>query len=75
MQMELDVFDRYIEAIEIVRARENIVELNLIAYPHAKKNHQDKIFKELKRLARPRADDTKILSTEDLARIIGGERG
>lgn len=75
MQMELDVFDRYVEAIPILTAREGLMSLNITTYPHAKKTSQDKIYKALTKQANPKIETSKQLSTADLARIIGGARG
>lgn len=75
MQMELDVFDRYFEAIDILSAREKLVELNVSAYPHSTKNGRSKIHKELHKLAYPKLSESKQITTEDLAKILGGQRG
>lgn len=81
LSLPIDIFQQLYEAITVIDAEENLLALNVSAYPHMKKSSQDTLRRRLHKLSRPNifVDDDKEPSTmaeaaKILAGVLGGRR-
>jgi len=72
LDMELRTFNHLVKCMEVNEARERLINMEISAYPHLKKESQDKLHKKVYKLAIPselRAN--KAVKVEDLNNIYG----
>ena len=74
--MDYESFLAYVKAIEVLRAKETLMNIQIASFPNAKKEHKDKIHRELmKQVNSENFDKPKnVLTTEDIARMMNGRR-
>ena len=78
MQMDQDTFDTYADMIKVIESRELLMQISVSSYPHSSKNsYREKIHNTLKKDAYPPTENSNatVITTDELARILGGARG
>ena len=75
-QMEYEAFLAYVKAINVLTAKESLMQIQIASFPNAKKEFKDKIHRELTKMVNSENFDTpkNVLTTEDIARLINGRR-
>lgn len=70
--MEVDEFSLMLEALDMITAREKILELTVADYPSVKKESREKIHKAFHKQARPHIfEKKKPITTKELASLFG----
>lgn len=75
--MPADRAEAYWEAIEVLEARETLLGMRLVSYPHLKKSSAQKFERTVQKAAFPRLDEAaEVVTTGDmgqaLARLVNG---
>lgn len=71
--MEVDEFSLMIEAMDIIKAQDRIIDLTVADYPHAKKDSREKIHRAFHKQARPHLfENKKPITTKELAKLLSG---
>ncbi len=72
-QMPVDEFEIYWQQIAKIEAQEMLLAITVADYPHLKGNQRTQIYNRIKNHASD--DKQKILSTQDIAKVIGAING
>lgn len=72
--MEVDEFSLMIQAMEMIDAKERLLDLSNADYPYLKKDSREKIHRALHKQARPNIfNEKKPITTKELAMILIGK--
>ncbi len=70
--MDTFTFNQYYKALEVIQAREYLMQLKAADFPKLSKDQREKLFREFYRKANPRElRNEKVLTTAELARKVG----
>jgi len=72
-EMDLDEFEQYFSAINIIEAKELMSKFTVADYPHLKKEKRSQIFNRVKLCMRN--ESAKAYTTQDLAKMLGALNG
>lgn len=74
--MPLVLFREYFEAITAIEAQEMLMQFQVSAFPHIKKEARTKIHKEITTLANPKVvdKDEAEVTMESIVKSLGGRR-
>lgn len=74
--MQYESFLAYVKAIDGLRAKETLMNIQIASFPNAKKEYKDKIHRDLiKTINSENFEKPKnVLTTEDIARMLNGRR-
>lgn len=73
MDLDVDLFDEYWQAIDIIEAKEQLVRLSAADWPNLKPSYRETQHRQLHERAYPASfNEAKPVSNADLARILSG---
>jgi len=71
--LPISKFLTYNEAITVIEAQEMLLQMQISDYPNMKSDGRRTFHKKIFNLAYPKNKETKIISAEDMALILGKE--
>jgi hypothetical protein len=72
-KMPVSLFYKYYEAITVIESQEILLQMQVSDYPQMKQESRKSFHKKIFNLAYPRNNETKILTSKDMALILGKE--
>ena len=72
-EMDVDEFEQYCSAINIIESRELLSQFTVADYPHLKSEKRRQIYNRVKACMQNKS--TKAETTEELARMLGALNG
>lgn len=72
--MDVEVSQRYWEAITVIEAQELLKQMTIIGTPYMSKENSQKVHRDLHKQAYPKTHEGPPVGPQDLAAILGAGR-